>query len=473
MPDRLAHPPWEEWLAGFPPATPPERVIENALEWLRIQTGAQTAFLLLPDPTGEWVDVAYATGQSAEALVHLRLHPAETLLEPTLTLGTEWWYTPTTPTSAPLTLHKTAGGIHNGLAVPLPGLIFTALGLLNRSEPFTEAHRNLLLDVAPVFTAVVHWQHAHAHNRLQTRMLDWFAQLPHQIGTDLSLQNALNTLTAALRELGGVGGGVWLYNEERTLLLNASRYGACPLPDTLLGVELPHEWDTRPSTLTVDGRLLALTPLRLSQQKVLGFVALALPLQEPKLAEWLSAMAGHFALILHHALLYEQMGRKAEQLTTLYDLSLKLGETYTPLEVLNQVALTARTLVPHDVAVIYVPDPQQPEQLLPVLVMPANDALWNHFPHRQYSLPGYVYSYGTPLTAPDLTENPHNRKNPLPSQFISALAVPLQVANQTYGTLMLLTETPREFSLAEVQLLFTLANTGTLRWHDLLQRLHA
>lgn len=473
MPDMLAHPNWEAWLTGFPSSTPPSQVIENLLNWLLERTGAETAFVVLPDPSGDWVDIAYTQGTSAESLQNLRLRPQETFLEATLTLGTEWWYTAPQNPAHPISLRKPASGIHNGLAVPLPGILFSAVGLLNRPEPFTEEELQILHSLAPALSLLVHGQDTYARMQIQSRLLDWLAQLPHQIGTDLSLQNALETITSVMRALGSAGGGIWLYNEERTVLLNATYFGVCPLPNTLLEVQLPPHWSHQICDLLHEGRTIALTPLKLSTQKVLGFVALTLPLQEPQLIEWLTTIGGHFALIIHHAILYEQTARQAQQGNTLYALSLKLGETYTPLEVLNQVVLTARDLVPHDVAVVYLPDPHNAARLIPTVVMPANDSLWHHFPHREYSLPGYVYTYATPVSTPELTENPHNRKEPLPSKFISALVVPLQVEDHCYGVLMLLTESPRDFSLSEVQLLFTLANTGALRWHDLQQRLHA
>jgi GAF domain-containing protein len=71
-----------------------------------------------------------------------------------------------------------------------------------------------------------------------------------------------------------------------------------------------------------------------------------------------------------------------------------------------------------------------------------------------------------------LAQHPQNLKEPLPGGFASALAAPLQVAERTLGAILLLTETPREFTLSEVELLFTLANTGALRLHTL-ERTHA
>ncbi|MDW8107376.1 MAG: hypothetical protein RMK45_07850, partial [Armatimonadota bacterium] len=72
-----------------------------------------------------------------------------------------------------------------------------------------------------------------------------------------------------------------------------------------------------------------------------------------------------------------------------------------------------------------------------------------------------------PIATPELAQHPQNLKEPLPGNFASALAVPLQVAERTLGVVLLLTVAPREFTLSEVELLFTLANTGALRLHTL------
>jgi GAF domain-containing protein len=118
--------------------------------------------------------------------------------------------------------------------------------------------------------------------------------------------------------------------------------------------------------------------------------------------------------------------------------------------------------VPADRCVIYFAD-EEAARLLPAGVSPADELLLHHSPSVPYSLPGWVYAFNAPLAAPDLPNHPQNRKEPLPGMFQSALTVPIQVAEQPLGVLMLLTLQPREFMLAEVEALFMLANFGAMR----------
>jgi GAF domain-containing protein len=183
-------------------------------------------------------------------------------------------------------------------------------------------------------------------------------------------------------------------------------------------------------------------------------------------------LLGHIALTLSNALLYEQTAQRAQHMAKLYDLSLQLGETQSLREVLRLLCRTAHELIPHDYTVVYLPSRREPNRLTPVYVEPLSETLLAHSPDAQYSLPGWVYAFNAPIAAPDLEQHPQNLKEPLPGGFASALAAPLQVAERTLGTILLLTTTPREFTLSEVELLFTLANTGALRLHTL-ERTHA
>ncbi|MCS7066992.1 MAG: GAF domain-containing protein, partial [Fimbriimonadales bacterium] len=198
-----------------------------------------------------------------------------------------------------------------------------------------------------------------------------------------------------------------------------------------------------------------------------SFANLPIPLHE---------LAGHIALLIGHALLHEQLACRAQHLTTLYEFSLKLSEVCTLQEWLALLAEDALRLVPADHCVIYFgprASISEPARLQPVCVKPPDDTLLTHYPDAQYSLPGWVYAFNAPLAAPDLAHHPQNRKEPLPGAYQSALAVPLQAAEQAFGVILLLTKTPREFTLAEVEALFMLANFGALRLQALESRIYA
>lgn len=467
MPETLAHPDWEGWLADLDDGEPPDRIIEKLLGWVTHQTHAQLVFVLLPDPTGWWTDFAYVQGQGSDQLQGLRLRPEETLLGPTLTEGILWRYhQPQLSVSERISLRKSGEGVVSGVAVPLPGITGSAVGLLNFPEGRDAALLNLLQTLAPVLSLLVLLERSQTEQAQSAQVLRWLAELPQLLGDEFSLQHSLNAIGILLRRLAPLGGGVWLYDENRTTLVCAYHYGIRCLPDAVLPDQLPPHWQKEPSELLLQERRCRLYPLR-GRERAWGFIGIALPIEDPALTDYIPTLVGQFAMLVAHAMLYEQTARRAQHMTTLFRLSLKLGETKTLPEVLNLMVLTAREIVPHDIAVVYLPDPQSDEVLMPILVMPECPELWNHFPKVPHSLPGWVYAFNAPVATSSLAQDPHNQKAPLPGEFASALAVPLQVAERPLGVLLLLTEARRDFTLLEVELLFTLANAGALRLHTL------
>jgi len=462
--DYAEQPEWGAWLAGLEQGAPPGEAIENALRWLIARTQAQQGVLLLPDPSGAQVEFAYVAGERADELRGFRLRPEDTVLEPTLLRREVWDYHAQTH-------QEPIGAILTGLAVPLPALPLSAVVLLNRPAPFEPAHRVLLEQTATPLELLTRLSRAQQQLEQRERALKWLSRLPKRLGADLSLQRALEAVESLMRKAAPEGGGVWLYDENRRALLQAAQYGASPLPTQIELESLPANWMDAPIEVVWAGRPHRLYALTLTEQP-LGLLALALPADAPDALDWIPPLLGHIALTLSNALLYEQTAQRAQHMARLYDLSLQLGETHSLREVLSLLCRTAHELIPHDYTVIYLPSRREPDRLAPVYVEPLSEPLLNHSPDAQYSLPGWVYAFNAPIAAPDLPQHPQNLKEPLPGGFASALAVPLQVAERTLGVMTLLSETPREFTLSEVELLFTLANTGALRLHAL-ERVHA
>lgn len=457
-------PAWGVWLAGLEHGAPPSEAIENTLRWLVEQTESQQAILLLPDPHGEQVEFAYVAGERAAELHGFRVRPQDTILEPTL-LRREFWEYHAQTHQEPI------GAITTGIATPLPALPFSAIALLNRPEPYEPSHRALLMQLATPLELLARLSCALQQLEQRDRALKWLGRLPHRLGSELSVQRALEVVESLMRKAAPEGGGVWLYDENRQALLQALQYGAAPLPALIELASLPPEWKEVATELHWSGRPFRVYALTLNEQP-LGLLALAIPADAPEAFDWLSPLLGHIALILSNALLYEQTAQRAQHMAKLYDLSLQLGETHSLREVLSLLCRTAYELIPHNYTVIYLPSRREPDRLMPVYVEPFSEPLLSHSPDAQYSLPGWVYAFNAPIAAPDLPQHPQNLKEPLPGGYASALAVPLQVAERTLGVITLLSETPREFTLSEVELLFTLANTGALRLHAL-ERLHA
>ncbi len=463
----LAQPNWEEWLSSLTQGTAPSESITELLGWVQQGLRAQQAILLLPDPTNRWVDFAFVVGERADELQGLCVRPEETLLEPVLTERITWHWVASTLEMRPLAPDVPVERLQSVFAVSLPGIPMGALAVVNTPETAPELVFPTLQQVAPTLAVLVSLQQARIQLQQRERALKWLQRLPTRLGGEISLPKVIEATEGLLRKVSSVGGGLWLYNDDHTRLLCSVQYGTPELPEQIEPNELPADWKTQAVNMTYEGRTFRLYPLNLAE-RTLGLIALAIS-DEAEAIDWVDPLTNPLALLLGHALLYEQVARKAQNMSALYELSLKMGEVHTLREVLELMAESARLIVPHDYCVIYLPTRYRADFLTPELVSPPNEVLMRHAPHAQYSLPGWVYAFNAPISTPDLPNHPQNLKDPLPSGFSSALAVPIQVAERTLGTLMLLTIEPREFNLSEVELLFTLANTGALRLHNLLQ----
>ncbi|GBC92352.1 hypothetical protein HRbin15_00820 [bacterium HR15] len=480
-------PEWDSWLRRLHGGADPFALLNDVLEWARKQTAAQTALLLIPARGGQEIDFVLVMGQGAEELRGLRLRPEETVLDELLQKGIPWrYYNEGEQVPHSRGIRRGFKGLRSGVGVPLPGMPGSALVLVNhrQHEPFTEEDEALLLQIAPFFTLGMHLHALKQTLEWREHALGWLCQLPKQLGEELSLQQVLQVVEPILRAISPLAGGIWLYDEERTRLLCTLRYGTPLLPEAIEPATLPaSDWQDTPCTIPTEQGLSAnLFPLQLAG-RLLG--VLMVGTREKETAEMtegrvphsltLETLAGHVALLIGYALLHEQLARRAQHLAILYEFSLRLGETRTVEAWLALLAENALRLVPADCCVIYFArniddpltrmarySPTAIQRLQPVWVAPPEDVLLNHYPDVPYSLPGWVYAFNAPLAAPDLAHHPQNLKEPLPGGFQSALAVPLQLAEQAFGALLLLTTAPREFTLAEVEALFMLANFGAL-----------
>ncbi len=464
---------WDSWLRRLQAGADPFALLDEVLEWARKQTAAQTAFLLMPVHSGQEVHFALVSGQGSEELHGLRLRPEETVLDELLQKRVAWhYYDEGEQEPHSRGVRRGFKGLRSGVGVPLPGLPGGALVLVNRrlQKPFTAEEEALLTQLAPLFTIGIYLHTLKQMLEQREHALEWLRQLPEPLHEEISLPRVRTVVEPLLRAASPLAGGLWLYNEEHTRLLCTLQYGAPLLPEAVDPAILPPGWQESPCTIATEQGLSAmLFPLRLAGRP-LGLLALGVRETEVELPTQLAlpihSLVGHIALLVGHALLYEQLARRAQHLTTLYEFSLRLGEVQTVEQSLALLTQSAIRLVPADSCVVYFADTESAKEgtarLQPVWIAPPHDALQCHCPDAQYSLPGWVYAFNAPLSAPDLAHHPQNLKEPLPGMFHSALAVPLQVAEQAFGVLVLLTSEPREFTLAEVEALFMLANFGAL-----------
>ncbi len=467
----LAQPNWDGWLSPLTSGTAPSESIVEIVRGVREALCAQQAILLLPEPSGRWVDFACVVGEQADEIQGLRVRPEETLLEPVLVERIAWHSVHPSPETRRLAPDLPNESLQSVFGVPLPSIPTSALVAVNPAESHSETVFSVLQQVAPTLAVLVHLQSVRVQLQQRERALKWLRNLPSRLGGEISLPKVMEATERLLRKVSPLGGGLWLYDDDHTRLLCSVQHGALSLPEQIDPTTLPNGWKTQSSDWHHEAHRFRLYPLSLGE-RTLGLIALAVS-DESEPIDWVEPLTSPLALLIAHALLYEQVARKAQTMTALYELSLQMGEVNTLSEALELITQSARAVIPHDYCVIYLPTRYRGDFLAPERVSPPSEVLMRHAPHAQYSLPGWVYAFNAPISAPDLANHPQNLKDPLPSGFSSALAVPIQVAERTLGTLLLLTVQPREFNLYEVELLFTLANTGALRLNSLLQTVRA
>jgi len=463
------------WLQRLQEGEDAWTLVQDVVESARRRTHAQTALLLLPDPGQQYVDFAVVNGRGEDDFLGLRLRVEETVLEEPLLHGTEWhFFSPQEQTDDFRGVRKGVNGLRSGLAVPLPGVPYAALVAVNHKDgdAFDEKASKTLRKLAVHLPWLLHIGHLQRQMEQSERERHWVENVPHRIGFELSLQAVLGNAVSVLREIEGFCGGVWLANEEGTRLYRAQQYGLETMPAELeMEIEssaqkdLEAEWcewiqrETQPPLHSV----LAVS-LRTSE-RILGFLMIGSPKANAygeRVRRLLSAIASQVGLAVAHALLYEQVARRARNATALYELSVHLGSAASVQECLTLISKTARRLIPSDTIAIYLAEPENANGLLPVHTQPENEALLNYKPQAAQGLPGWVYAFNAPLAVSDLDTNPHNLKDPLPGRFRSALAVPLQIADEAFGVILVLSMDQRFYTLSEVELLFTISNTGAL-----------
>ncbi|MFQ3612045.1 MAG: hypothetical protein SNJ72_11190, partial [Fimbriimonadales bacterium] len=270
----LAQPNWDGVLSPLASGTAPSESISALLNWVREALRAQQTLLLLPEPSGLWVDFAYVSGENAEEIQGLRVRPDETLVEPVLIERMPWHSVATTFEGRSLAPEIPADALQSIFAVPLPGVQMGALAVLNPSETAPEAVFAVLQQVAPTLGVLVTLQATQIQLQQRERALKWLRNLPTRLGDEICLPKVMEATERLLRKVSSVGGGLWLYDEDRTRLLCSVQYGTPRLPEQVDPSALPSDWKASPVDISHDGRLFRLYPLNLAE-RTLGFIALA------------------------------------------------------------------------------------------------------------------------------------------------------------------------------------------------------
>jgi GAF domain-containing protein len=209
-------------------------------------------------------------------------------------------------------------------------------------------------------------------------------------------------------------------------------------------------------------------------------------------ANLLSALAAQAAAAMENAWLYEDAQRRAEEAAALYELSQAITATRRLDVILDLVADSTRQLLGVDKFALFLRDPAAPPPSSPgrgsggapaaaasapmtasgVPAVPLRLVVERGLPSGAgerlrplvgQGIPGWVVEFETPTAVRDVAADHRNRSAPLHDEgVVSLCAMPLQVGASTIGVLCALSSRRRLFTVAEVELLYTIANQAAI-----------
>ena len=174
----------------------------------------------------------------------------------------------------------------------------------------------------------------------------------------------------------------------------------------------------------------------------------------------LSAVATQAGTAIDNAFLFEQAHRQAQEVAALYDLSQHLNSTLHLDKALNYVADSVVSLLKVDKFALLLYD-QSEEVLVTRVVRNIGQAeLSGTRPRKGEGIAGWVFEWQTPQAIADVAADARNRSAPIDSAFevSSTLCVPLQVGDEVIGVVHAMSTRRRLFTVAEMELLYTIAN---------------
>src|SRR5579862_8009605 len=164
-----------------------------------------------------------------------------------------------------------------------------------------------------------------------------------------------------------------------------------------------------------------------------------------------------------NAWLYEDAQRQAEEAAPLYDLSQHVNATLHLDRVLNFVADSVLNLLKVDKFALLLYDKEQ-ERLITKLSRNVDEEEFGSIrPRVGEGIAGWVYEWQTPQAVSDVAADARNRSAPIdPMGIASTLCVPMHVNEDVIGVIHAMSSKRRLFTVAEMELLYTIANQAAV-----------
>ena len=173
----------------------------------------------------------------------------------------------------------------------------------------------------------------------------------------------------------------------------------------------------------------------------------------------LSAVATQAGIAFENALLYEDSQRRTEEASALYDLSQHLNSTLHLDRALNFVADSVVNLLKIDRFALMLYDELDGRLTTRIVRNVDLESFSNIRPRTGEGIAGWVYQFHTPQAVADVVADARNASAPIDSfDVASTLCVPMQAGDDVIGVIHAMSSRRRRFTVAEMELLYTIAN---------------
>ncbi|MBC8101623.1 MAG: GAF domain-containing protein [Cytophagales bacterium] len=476
-------------------------------EKVRLLTDCTSSAVALVDSDRETLTFTAVSGAEAQEIFGSRVLLTDTLLGKTARSGEPYLtYRP-----QPSETLETSAGIYSAAAVAIfsEGQPVGVVAALNKREgsAFGGGDVLALTALAAAASVVLRDTVLQADALRQGRELSTLYEAVRSVSGQLSAQEVLRAVAEqAASHMENRAVVVFLANDERTHLYIAEEVGFQDIPEqrevtlsaengfglTVLGTSLPlsitfvnPEEDSgflpreMPGDRNASGTFFFESPFRdlgarcglaaaiRSGEAIHGFV-LVLSTQAPGVysradANLLSALASQAAVAMENAWLYEDATRRAAEAAALYELSQAVTSTLRLPQVLDRIADSVLSLLGVDKFALFLHDSR-----LKRLKMVVERGLPSGISERVQpgigqGIPGWVMEFETPTAVQDVAADHRNASAPLHTEgVVSMTCMPLQSGVSTIGVLCALSSRRRQFTVAEMELLYTIANQAAI-----------
>lgn len=472
-----------------------ENVLPILTEKARLLANCATAAIALLEPDGESVLFVAASGEDAADLPGSRALLNDTMAGNTAKTGQP--HIAYRPAASPARDGSPRMKSAAVTAIFADGKPIGALAAKDKAGnlPFDGADFLALSTLAAAASVVLNNSRLREQSSRQERELALLHEAVRRISGNLTAQEALEALAeqaGAHLESGGVV--VFLVNDERTHLYIAhddhltdeereialpadSGLGAALLnanrPQFLRFASADDALKDIPGVRTVEplfpdrsDRSALVAPIRHDDTAQGVIVVLSQQphgVYTPSDARFLAALASQAAVAMENAVLYEDATRRAEESAALYELSSAVNSTLRLPEILERVADAATSLLAVDKFALFLYDRVADRLNLVVERGLPPDAAARLRPRPGEGIPGWVMEFETPTAVQDVAADHRNAALPLHHEgIVSLTCMPLQVGASAIGVLAAMSGRRRLFTVAEMELLYTVANQAAI-----------